>query len=428
MRLECYEVRVVSELASSHIAIVGAGPAGLMAADVLARGGASVTIYDRMPSAGRKFLIAGRGGLNLTHSEAFETFLTRYGTAAPHLRAAIEAFPPAATRAWCEGLHQPTFVGSSGRVFPKCFKTSPLLRSWLRRLAAAGVTLKLRHRWLGWDRSGDLLFETPEGRVALRADATVLALGGASWPRLGSDGDWADVLTRAGVAVTRLRPANCGFVANWSDKFRDRFEGQPLKRIELKFGGQDFSEHVVRGEAVITRTGLEGGGVYALSAPLRDAIDDDGEAVLHIALRPDLSAADLTQRLSAPRGKQSLSTFLRKAANLWPPAIGLLHEVTMSSPLRLADMKPAALAGLINAVPVRLTAMAPLASAISTAGGVRFNQIDEHFMLHQRPGVFVAGEMLDWEAPTGGYLLQASFATGAAAGRGVLAWLGRQPH
>jgi uncharacterized flavoprotein (TIGR03862 family) len=422
--IECYDIRIVSGTITPHIAVIGAGPAGLMAADVLARAGAKVTVYDRMASAGRKFLIAGRGGLNLTHSEALETFLIRYGAAMPHLRAAIEALPPAAVRAWCEGLHQPTFVGTSGRVFPKSFKTSPLLRSWLRRLAAAGVSFKFHHHWRGWDDHGQLLFETSEGRVALAANATVLALGGASWPRLGSDGDWFEVLRQAGVAVAPLKPSNCGFVADWSDKFRDRFEGQPLKRIALKFGGHSLGEHVVRGEATITRTGLEGGGIYALSALLRDAIDEDGEAVLYIALRPDLSAAELAQRLAAPRGKQSLSTFLRKAANLWPPAIGLLHEVTMASPVRLADMTPQALAELINAVPVRLTAAAPLATAISTAGGVRFDQIDDNFMLRHRRGVFVAGEMLDWEAPTGGYLLQASLSTGAAAGRGVLAWLG----
>jgi hypothetical protein len=389
-----------------------------MAADVLARGGATVTVYDRMPSAGRKFLMAGRGGLNLTHSEELKLFLTRYGAAPPQLRAAIEAFPPSAVRAWCEGLHQRTFIGTSGRVFPKSFKTSPLLRAWLRRLATAGVTFKLRHHWLGWDDDDRLIFATPEGRITANAGATVLALGGASWPRLGSAGDWVEALTKAGIAVERLKPANCGFVANWSELFRGRFEGQPLKRIALKFG-----EQVVHGEAVITRTGLEGGGIYALSASLRDAIEAHGEAVLHIALRPDLSTAELTQRLAAPRQKQSLSTFLRKSVHLWPPAIGLLHEVTISSPVRLSDMTPAALAELINAVPVRLTATAPLKTAISTAGGVRFSELDAHFMLRRRPGVFVAGEMLDWEAPTGGYLLQASFATGAAAGHGALEWL-----
>jgi uncharacterized flavoprotein (TIGR03862 family) len=339
------------------------------------------------------------------------------------LRPAIQDFPPLSLRAWSEGLHQPTFIGTSGRVFPKSFKASPLLRAWLRRLAANGVAFKLRHRWIGWDEHGALRFETPEGRVTQEPAATVLALGGASWPRLGSDGSWVDVLTAAGIAVSPLKPANCGFVANWSEVFRGRFEGQPLKRIELSFG-----DHVVRAEAIITRTGLEGGGIYALSALLRDAIEAQGEAILHIALRPDLSVAELSERLAAPRRKQSLSTFLRKAANLWPPAIGLLHEVTVSSSVRLGEMAPVALAELINAVPVRLVAAAPRASAISTAGGIRFDELDAQFMLRRRPGVFAAGEMLDWEAPTGGYLLQASFATGAAAGHGALQWLARRTH
>jgi uncharacterized flavoprotein (TIGR03862 family) len=405
----------------AKVAVIGAGPAGLMAAEALSAAGVRVTVYDRMPSAGRKFLMAGRGGLNLTHSEDLPAFLGRYGAAAPSLRAAIEAFPPSAVRAWCEGLGQETFVGTSGRVFPKSLKASPLLRAWLRRLAAANVGFAFRHRWIGWDASGGLQFDAPGGRVSVNADAAVLALGGASWPRLGSDGGWIDALTRAGVAIAPLRPANCGFIANWSDIFRDRFEGQPLKRIELTFHGRR-----ARGEAIITRGGLEGGAVYALSAALREAIAASGEAVLHIALRPDLSAAELQQRLAAPRGKQSLSTFLRKAVNLSPPAIGLLNEAAASASLRLASLDAASLGSLINAVPVRLTGTASIDRAISTAGGISFAELDEHFMLSLRPGTFAAGEMLDWEAPTGGYLLQASFATGAAAARGALAWLARK--
>jgi uncharacterized flavoprotein (TIGR03862 family) len=262
------------------------------------------------------------------------------------------------------------------------------------------------------------MFETADGMVMAEADATVLALGGASWPRLGSDGGWADVLTRAGVPVMLLRPANCGFLVEWTDIFRDRFAGQPLKRIALSAGGR-----VVRGEAIVTQTGLEGGAIYALAPVLRDAIERDGAAALHIALRPDVAAAEIERRLSAPRGKQSVSTFLRKALNLSPCEIGLLQEVTHGSGQRLAAMAPPELTRLINAVPIRLTGIAPIARAISTASGVAFEALDASFMLRRLPGVFVAGEMLDWEAPTGGYLLQACFATGAAAARGALSWL-----
>jgi uncharacterized flavoprotein (TIGR03862 family) len=408
----------MSETYRYRVAVIGAGPAGLMAAEVLAASGAAVTVYDRMPSAGRKFLLAGRGGLNLTHSEDLERLLGRYGAATDSLRAAIAAFPPAALRAWSEALGQPTFVGSSGRVFPKAFKASPLLRAWLRRLGAAGVDLALRHHWVGWDEHGGLRLDGPQGNVTVDADATVLALGGASWPRLGSDGGWVAPLARAGITIAPLWPANCGFVVAWSAVFRDRFHGQPLKRIALSFGGE-----TARGEAMITQTGLEGGAVYALSAALRAAIEESGAAVAQKALRPHHTAADLMKRLDAPRAKQSLSTFLRKTVRLSPVAIGLLHEATQSLPARLTDMDPAALAALINAVPLRLTGTAPLATAISTAGGIAFEELDACFMLRRRPGVFVAGEMLDWEAPTGGYLLQASFATGAAAGRGALQWL-----
>lgn len=401
------------------VAVIGAGPAGLMAAEVLAKGGARVTVYDRMPSAGRKLLMAGRGGLNLTHSEPLERFLSRYGAAMPHLRDAILAFPPEALRAWSEDLGQPTFVGSSGRVFPQAFKASPLLRAWLRRLDTLGVRLALGHCWTEWDAEGALVFRTSDGVRSVRPDATVIALGGASWPKLGADGGWVALLRAKGIAIAPLKPANCGFHVAWSPVFRDRFEGQPLKGVVLSFGGR-----VVRGEAMVTRDGLEGGAVYALSAPLRDAILAEGSALLHIALRPD-PLSDLTTRLGAPRGKRSFSTWLRKSTGLSPIGIGLMHEAAASSGEKLSAMTPDALAALVNAVPVRLAGVAPLARAISTAGGISFDEIDTQFMLRKLPGVFVAGEMLDWEAPTGGYLLQATFATGAAAGRGVLKYVRR---
>jgi uncharacterized flavoprotein (TIGR03862 family) len=402
------------------VAVIGAGPAGLMAAEVLARGGASVTVYDAMPSAGRKFLMAGRGGLNLTHSEPLPKFLARYREATPQLKPAIEAFPPNALRDWSETLGQPTFIGSSGRVFPKAFKASPLLRAWLRRLDAAGVQFAFRHRWTGWNDEGRLLFQTPHAQHTVDTGATVLALGGASWPRLGSDGAWAEILAARGVAIAQLRPANSGFTVAWSDIFRDRFEGQPLKGVALSFGSRS-----VRGEAIVTRTGIEGGAIYALSAELREAMLRDGQATLHVAVRPDVETGDLSAKLSAPKGKQSLSNFLRKTAGLSPVAIGLIQEAAKVSGRSLASMSPADLARLINAVPIQLTGVAPIARAISTAGGIPFDELDSDFMLRRLPGVFAAGETLDWEAPTGGYLLQAAFATGAAAGRGALKWLAR---
>ena len=402
----------------NDVAVIGAGPAGLMAAEVLAQAGARVTVYDAMPSAGRKFLMAGRGGLNLTHSEALPAFLARYGAATPNLAAAITAFPPDDLRQWSEELGQPTFVGSSGRAFPQAFKASPLLRAWLRRLDSIGVQFALRHRWIGWEQNGQLSFQAPDGKRVIDARATVLALGGGSWPRLGSDGAWAETLASKGVAISPLRPSNCGFTVAWSEIFRDRFEGHPLKGVALSWG-----PHSVRSEMVITRAGLEGGAVYALSAELRETILSSGQAKLRIALRPDLEMNDLVVRLSTPRGKQPFSNWLRKAAHLSPVGIGLLQEAAMLSGTALSALSPAGLAGLINAVPVRLDGVAPIARAISTAGGISFDEIDSDFMLRRLPGVFAAGEMLDWEAPTGGYLLQASFATGAAAGRGALRWL-----
>jgi uncharacterized flavoprotein (TIGR03862 family) len=396
-------------------AVIGGGPAGLMAAETLADAGLAVTIYDRMPSLGRKFLMAGRGGLNLTHTDEAERFLSRYGAAAERLRAAIAAFPPEALRAFSADLGQPTFEGSSGRVFPKDMKASPLLRAWLRRLSGTGVRVALRHAWRGWDSEGCLVFESDEGAKAVKADVAVLALGGASWPRLGSDGGWTDILAREGIAVTPLRAANSGFLVAWSQIFRDRFAGKPLKRIALSFGGER-----VRGEAMISDYGLEGGGVYALSAALREAVMAQGEATLRIDLLPDVSTAELVAKLSRPRGKQSLSNFLRKAASATPQAIGLAQEMTRG---KLGELSAEAMADLLKAVPVKIVGVAPLERAISSAGGVRFDAIDAHYMLRGRPGMFVAGEMLDWEAPTGGYLLQACFATGRAAGEGALQWL-----
>jgi uncharacterized flavoprotein (TIGR03862 family) len=397
-----------------HAVVVGGGPAGLMAAEVLARAGVAVTVYDRMPSAGRKLLMAGRGGLNLTHSEDLERFLTRYAEAEPHLRALIASFAPADLRAWCEGLGQETFVGSSGRVFPKAFKASPLLRAWLQRLEGLGVRLALRHRWQGWDEDGQLIFTDAAGQPATtKPDATILALGGASWPRLGSDGSWTDLLARRGIAVAPLRPANMGFTLSWSEVVRSRFAGEPLKRIALT-----FEDTTVRGEAVVTADGIEGGAVYALSARLRDAIEREGSATLHLDLRPDLTQENLAKRLAAPRKGQSASTFLRKSAGLNPVGIALLREASPALPV-----EPDSLAALIKAVPLSLTGTQPLDRAISSAGGIPFDEVDGHLMLRRMPGVFVAGEMLDWEAPTGGYLLQATFATGIAAARGVLARL-----
>jgi uncharacterized flavoprotein (TIGR03862 family) len=402
------------------VAIVGAGTAGLMAAEVLAQGGARATIYDAMPSAGRKFLMAGRGGLNLTHSEPLAEFLTRYGPAEPYLAPAIAAFPPDALRAWSEALGQPTFIGSSGRVFPHAFKASPLLRTWLRRLDAMGVKFELRHRWTGWDGDGRVLFQTSDGERVVDARATVLALGGASWPRLGSDGAWVGTLVARGVSVTPLLPSNCAFGVQWSPVFRERHAGHPVKNIALRFGGS-----TVRGEIMLTETGIEGSPVYALSAPLREEIRTHGSAVLLVALRPDMSTPELATRLNAPRGKNPVATHLRRKLKLTPAAIGLIQEAALALGDPLAVMPMDELAINVNSVPVLLTSIAPIARAISTAGGISFDGLDPDFMIRKLPGVFAAGEMLDWEAPTGGYLLQASFATGAAAGRGALKWIAR---
>jgi uncharacterized flavoprotein (TIGR03862 family) len=394
---------------SRAVAVIGGGPAGLMAAQTMAEAGLQVTLFERMPSVGRKLLMAGRGGLNLTHSETLERFVARYGAAAPWMEKLLAQFPPQALIEWCEGLGQPTFVGSSGRVFPKTMKASPLLRAWLRRLDELGVRIVTRAQWIGWSKDGALRFADGS---SFKADATVLALGGASWPRLGSDGSWTGLLPD--VAIAPLRPANCGFTVEWSPVFRRRFAGTPLKNIALRFAGETVS-----GEAMITEAGIEGGAIYALSSRLREAIAREHGATLHIDLRPDTSAASLAERLDGPRGSLSLSTFLRKRAGLSPLAVGLVQEALHGG----ADD---ALSHLVKALPLRLLAPFPIARAISTAGGIKLDELDEHLMLRARPGVFVAGEMLDWEAPTGGYLLQACLASGVAAGRGATEWLGRK--
>jgi len=391
------------------IAVIGAGPAGLMAAEVLARAGGTVTVFDQMPSAGRKLLMAGRGGLNLTHSEPLPRFLSRYGAHQDWIAPVVSAFPPDAAVAWCNGLGQPTFAGSSGRVFPRVMKASPLLRAWLRRLEEFVVGLRMRHRWTGWDASGVLCFATPDGTERIAPDATILALGGASWPRLGSNAAWTAYLPGL---VTPFQPANCGFAADWSAHLRDRFAGQPLKRVVLRFGADQ-----VAGEAMITANGLEGSAIYSLSARLREAIQSQGSATIQIDLRPDIAPEVLAKRLSEPRRGQSLSNVLRKSAGLSLPAVGLVQEALHSG----ADA--ANLTALVKSLPVRLVASAPIARAISSAGGLRLDAVDRRLMIRDRPGVFAAGEMLDWEAPTGGYLLQACLATGVAAARGALDWL-----
>ena len=392
--------------------VVGAGPAGLMAAETLASAGRRVVVHERMPSVGRKLLMAGRGGLNLTHSEPLDAFVGRYAEAAPTAARWLEAFTPADLIAWAEGLGQPTFTGSSGRVFPKAMKASPLLRAWLARLNDLGVEVRTRSRWTGWTTDGALTFDTPDGERVEQASATVLALGGASWPRLGSDGRWVPVLAAEGVEVAPLLPANAGFDVGWSEVLRDRFAGQPLKPVTLTHGDRS-----VRGEVMLTRYGVEGGAIYALSADLRAAIEAEGVTILTVDLRPDLSVEALAARLSKPRGKESVSNWLRKAAGLSPAAIAVLREI---GPVPEGPNK---LALRIKGVRLKLTGMQGLERAISSAGGVRLDQTDERLMLTARPGVFVAGEMLDWEAPTGGYLLQAGLASGVVAARGVLAWV-----
>jgi len=390
-----------------------------MAAEAALEGGAKIDIFDAMPSVGRKFLLAGKGGLNLTHAEPLEPFLARFGACRDRIAPLLADFGPEALRAWARALGVQTFTGSSGRVFPTGMKAAPLLRAWLHRLRAAGVTIHVRHRWNGWGGGGALRFSTPRGERALHADAVVLALGGGSWPQLGSDGAWAPLLAARGVAVAPLLPSNCGFDTGWSEHFRARFAGTPVKTVVASFSDRQGRTFRVEGEFIVTETGIEGGLVYALSAPLRDEIAAAGAATLHLDLAPGRDAARLLEELAHPRGRRSLSSHIQSRTGLKGVKMGLLRELVPA-----ADFADSArLAAAIKALPLKLVAARPLAEAISSAGGVAFEALDERLMLRALPGVFCAGEMLDWEAPTGGYLLTACFATGRAAGTGALSWL-----
>ena len=395
---------------SKTIAIVGGGPAGLSAAELLSASGHAVTVFEAMPTVGRKFLLAGKSGLNITHAEPYEQFRTRFGTANERLSAALDAFAPENIRQWAAGLGTETFIGSSGRVFPTVMKASPLLRAWVARLTAQGVSFRMRHRWTGF--SGNALnFETPDGPLTVEADAALLGLGGASWPRLGSDGGWVELLREKGIAVHPLRPANCGFDCDWSETFRARFAGAPLKSVALTSAAGRFP-----GEFVISRHGIEGSLVYAHSAALRDAIQAEGKAILTVDMAPGRNEERLARDLARQNAKASFSTRLRKAVGLDGVKAALLREILPGA----ARLSAEELAKAIKALPLTLQRPRPIAEAISSAGGIAWDEIGADFSLHRLPGVFAAGEMLDWEAPTGGYLLTACMATGRAAARGML--------
>ena len=409
----------MTQTPSSRLAIIGGGPAGLMAAEAACAAGMAVDLYEARGSVGRKFLLAGKGGLNLTHAEPMGGFVGRYGARRREVGRWLEAFDALALRAWARELGVETFVGSSGRVFPADMKAAPLLRGWVRRLREAGVTFHMHHRWLGWQAHGALHFATPQGDRVVSHAAVVLALGGASWPQLGSDGAWVAPLANAGIDIAPLQAANCGFELSWSEHLRSRFAGAPLKPVVAHWLGRDGVEHARQGEFVLSEYGIEGSLIYAIGAELREQIAERGTALLTLDLVPGYTLQVLAERLAAPRGKHSIGDWLRRRAGLDGAKSSLVFELV--DKLALAD--PAALAARLKALPLQLRAPRPVAEAISTAGGVRLEGLDEDLMLRNRPGVFCAGEMLDWEAPTGGYLLTACFASGRLAGRGAVRWL-----
>jgi uncharacterized flavoprotein (TIGR03862 family) len=395
------------------IAIIGGGPAGLMAAEVLSQGDVRVDVYDSMPSLGRKFLMAGKSGLNLTHSEPYEKFITRYGDKRNQIETYLKNFTPDDLRAWAAELGVQTFVGTSGRVFPKEMKASPLLRAWLKRLQDGGVNFHTRHNWKGW-QNDSLIFDSPEGEIKIRPDATVLALGGASWPKLGSRGEWTSWLEQAGVKVEPFRPSNCGFLVNWSKHFSEKFHGHPIKSVVLSF--EDFK---LQGEFIVTKTGVEGSLIYAASSRLRDALQSMGSAALSLDLAPDSSREKLIAAMARPRGSRSITSHIERTTGLKGVKIGLLYEFVSKE--GFANIET--LADAVKALRIPLIATSPIEKAISSAGGINFEELDENLMLKKMRGVFCAGEMLDWEAPTGGYLLSACLATGRGAGKGALDWL-----
>jgi uncharacterized flavoprotein (TIGR03862 family) len=407
---------------TQQVAIIGGGPAGLMAAEALCLAGIQVDVYDAMPSLGRKFLLAGIGGLNITHSESYNTFCTRYGDRQLQLQALLDRLPPSALRAWVQGLGIDTFIGSSGRVFPTRMKAAPMLRAWLHRLRSAGVHLHVRHRWLGWNADGSLRLANPRGEISIKPQATVLALGGASWPQLGSDGAWVSWLQARNVEIAPLQSANCGFEVAWSSYLRDKFAGTPLKSVALTF--TDIQGHTERrqGEMMISMHGVEGSLIYAFSQRLREYLNIHGSATFTLDLAPGRDAEKVLAEIRKPRGSRSISSHLQNRLGIAGVKMALLREVLSKE--QFADM--ATLAATIKSLPITVRATRPIAEAISTAGGVRFSSLDQNLMLTAIPGVFVAGEMIDWEAPTGGYLLTACFATGLCAGLGVRDWLSHQ--